>query len=97
MEFGHEGWEHTIISENWPLADKYSDAVYAAVAKDLRLGKKLRSFSDPNFENIISSPMGAFLKKGLPSKYRIVNDLSYPQSVNDFISPECFSLTYVSG
>ena len=63
----------------------------------LSLNRKIGPFLTPPFANFVGSPMGAIPKKcSMPTKWRIINDLSWPagHSISDGIPKELFSCTY---
>ena len=98
VDIGYEGPDQTIISDNWPSADKHCQAVQSSIAKDLSYGRKLGPFLHNPFDTMVISPLGAFEKKRAIGKYRIVHDLSWPpgSSVNDFIPADKYSVSYMS-
>ena len=98
VDIGYEGERFPHISENWPSATQYGEAVENSIRDDLAKSRKLGPFLQPPFENFVVSPLGAFPKKHSPDKYRVIFDLSYPagKAVNDHISPDKFSLTYMT-
>ena len=98
VDIGYQGPDHQVESDNWPSAYNHSEVVRKALDKDLALGRKVGPFSQLPFDSYAVSPMGVFEKKRSPGRFRIINDLSWPPglSVNDFISSEQFSLTYIS-
>ena len=98
VDIGYEGDRSSQVCKNWPSVEKYADAVEQNIHKDLSLGRKLGPFAAPPFRNFVGSPMGAFEKRS-SSKIRIIHDLSWPQdgtSINAHISPEQFSMSYMS-
>jgi hypothetical protein len=98
VNIGYEGARQPLVSENWPSATNYAEAVKKSIREDLVKSRKLGPFLDTPFDNFVGSPMGAFPKKHSPDKYRVIYDLSYPldKSINDHIPADKFSLTYMS-
>ena len=98
VNIGYQGERHSLISTNWPSANKYSSAVTKSIEKDLFHGRKAGPFKEPPFQNFVGSPMGAFPKKRSMGKYRVIHDLSWPpgRSINDYILKEEFTLQYIS-
>jgi hypothetical protein len=97
VNIGYEGERTSIISNKWPSAFQHADAVHRDIDKDLQLGRKLGPFSVPPFQNCVVSLLGA-VQKHSSSKIRVIHDLSWPpgRSINDHISPEEFSMSYMS-
>ena len=67
------------------------------LSREVELGRIVGPFDNPPFPIFRCSPMGIVPKK-TPGKFRTILDLSSPRgySVNEFISKEDFSLSYVS-
>lgn len=97
VNIGYEGPAVQRICKNWPSTVALSSAVEQSIAKDISMGRKLGPFNEIPFSDFIVSPMGAF-KKRRSNKVRVIHDLSYPSgvSVNDFISKEKYTLSYMS-
>ena len=99
VDIGFEGVRTPYVCDNWPSVHQFADAVEQNIEKDLQLGRKLGPFSSPPRDNFVGSPMGAFEKRS-SSKVRTIHDLSYAPdgytSVNENISPEKFSMSYMS-
>ena len=73
------------------------EAVARELERELSLNRKIGPFLTPPFANFVGSPMGAIPKKrSMPTKWRIINDLSWPagHSINDGIPKELFFCTY---
>lgn len=84
-------------SPNWPSAVLHRGQVSNIITNDLELGRLYGPFKDPPFKYYVTSPLGAIPKRG-SNKIRVIHDLSFPptRSVNDYIDPEEFSLSYSS-
>ena len=67
------------------------------VKKETQAGRICGPFQVPPFEGFRCSPIGA-VPKSDPNKFRIIMNLSAPRgnSINDYISKEDFSLSYIS-
>ena len=65
--------------------------------KETQAGRICGPFQVPPFEGFRCSPIGA-VPKSDPNKFRIIMNLSAPRgnSINDYISKEDFSLSYIS-
>ena len=88
-----------MISSNHRSATANPAPVAQELERELSPNKKAGPFFPPTFSNSVWSPMGTIPKKHLqPSKWRIINDLSWPagQSVNDPFSKELYTCSYVS-
>ena len=81
---------------NWNSCNIHFDSVLAQINRDLFLKRKIGPLSVLP-RNYVCSPLGAF-KRNRSKKVRVIHDLSWPpgHSVNDGISKEEFSMTYIS-
>ena len=99
VDIGFEGERTPYVCDNWPSVRQFAEAVEKDIQKDLQLGRKLGPFSCPPRDNFVGSPMGAFEKRS-SSKVRTIHDLSWAPdgllSVNSHISPEKFTMSYMS-
>ena len=77
-------------------AEQYPSVVDEYLSAKLAQGR-IVEFSE-EVKNIHFSPFGVTPKKNKPGKWRLIVDLSAPEgsSVNDAISREWYSLSYVS-
>lgn len=88
-----------LISSNHPFSAANPAPVAQELERELSLNRKAGPFLVPPFLNFVCSPMGAIPKKhSQHSKWRIINDLSWPagMSVNDAISRELYTCSYDS-
>ena len=76
---------------------EFSQVVTDYISSELEAGRLMGPFLESPFHPIRCSPMGVVPKKAT-GKFRIINNLSFPTglSVNDSISKDDFSLTYVT-
>ena len=81
---------------NWSSTTEFHQEIAQAIANDVKLGRKFGPFKHPPWNTYVASPMGAFKKHS--KKVRIIQDLSWPpgESINDYISSEDYSVTYIS-
>ena len=84
------------LSRNLLSAEQYPSVVDEYLSAELAQGR-IVEFSE-EVKNIHFSPFGVIPKKNKPGKWRLIVDLSAPEgsSVNDAISREWCSLSYVS-
>ena len=96
VPIGYKGLRSPRECSNWPSLEPFSDEISRIINNDVHLGRKAGPFQYPPFDNFVGSPMGAFSKRS--GKIRLIHDLSWPpgESVNDHISPEEYSLQYMS-
>jgi hypothetical protein len=78
-------------------ASNHPDVVDAHIGTELSKGRVIGPFTDPPVPNLHCSPFGVIPKKNQPGKWRLILDLSSPDShsVNDGIPPELYSLWYI--
>ncbi len=71
--------------------------VIGLIRKNVECGRIAGPFPSPPLTNFRCSPLGAVPKKS--GGIRIINDLSWPvkKSINEFVSPNDFLLSYTSG
>ena len=93
---GYEGILELKEPKNWPSAKKFSKEVDEFVIKHWKNGAIEGPF-ELGKEVIVTSPLGAFIKKG-KEKVRVIHDLSYPRgnSVNSGIDKNESSVEYTS-
>ena len=94
---GFSGNRYSQIYNNHLSATTNPEAVARELERELWLNRKIGPFLTPPFANFVGSSMGAIPKKcSMPTKWRIINDLSCPasHSINDGIPKELFSCTY---
>ena len=87
------------VYKNWNSCIKLSAEVTKNIADEVSKGRKLGPYLNPPFSNYVGSPMGAFQKPSTGGiKTRIITDLSWPPgtSINDYISKECSTVSYVT-
>ena len=67
------------------------------LANEVRLARVVGPFDSPPVQNLYVSSFGVTPKKGQPSKWRLIVDLSSPQghSINDGIDPDSWHLQYI--
>jgi hypothetical protein len=65
--------------------------------KEQQAGRIVGPFDHPPFQQFQMSPVGVVPKKE-PGVFWVIHHLSFPQgtSINDFISPECTTVTYAT-
>lgn len=97
VDIGYNGIRSPYSYSNWSSVDKFSKEVSESIVKDVSLHRKIGPFTSPPSSNFMGSPMGAFQKRR-SNKTRVIHDLSWPPgaSVNDFISADDFTLSYMS-
>lgn len=85
-------------SRNMASAYEHPTVVSDYLAEECRKGRVLGPFKHPPVPCLLVSRFGVIQKRGQPNKWRLIMDLSYPEvsSVNDAISGEDCSLSYVS-
>ena len=85
---------------NMHLASEQPEVVGNYLQEELRAGRVIRIPSQKEAKElgVHCNPFGVIPKKGKPDKWRLIIDLSAPEghSVNDGISKELASLSYVS-
>lgn len=93
-DVGYKGPRFPCIAPHLPSAHIHSNVIDNSIAQELTAGRLAGPFLDPPFTNIRCSGLGVVPKRG--GGWRIIYDLSSPPgtSVNDFIDPNKFSLTY---
>ena len=96
VPLGYNGPRSPRECPNWPSIERFSSEISRIINNDVKLGRKAGPFQHPPFNTFVGSPMGAFSKRS--GKMRLIHDLSWPpgESVNDHISPEDYSLHYMS-
>ncbi len=94
FRIGHKGPRVTHYAPNLPSAFAHPEAIDRALAKEVSIGRIAGPFSSPPFTNLQCSGLGLVPKDG--AGWRLIFYLSAPEgdSVNDFISPDEFSLRY---
>ena len=95
-----EGPTLSHVYKNWKSCCMYSREVSEIIKKEVDSGKKFGPYLSQPLCNFVGSPMGAFQKPSANGslKMRVITDLSWPKgnSVNDYISKEISSLSYIS-
>ena len=78
-------------------ATMHSEVIEKYLAEESQLGRMLGPFSPADFPQVHINRFGV-IPKSQPGKWRLITDLSYPPgaSVNDGVSPELASLSYVT-
>lgn len=96
FDIGHKGPRHGLLSPNLPSSYEHPTVIDLHLSKECLAKRIAGPFKTLPFANFQCSGMGVVPKKD--GKWRVINHLSAPfgQSVNDFISPEEFSLRYTS-
>jgi hypothetical protein len=96
---GFQGKRVQRFSKNLPTALADPTVVSSNLATEVSLGRVAGPFDTPPFPNFQVSPIGLVPKKH-SNKFRTIFHLSFPKSgitsINYSISPEDFSLQYVS-
>ena len=95
--FNHREAKLQSCNRNMPC--EVPEVVTDYLLQELRLGRLIRlSEAEANLSGIHCSPIGVIPKKHKPGKWRLIVDLSSPESasVNDGISREVCSLSYTS-
>ena len=84
-------------SRNKPSAYAHPEIVDAYLANEVSLGRVAGPFDSPPLPGLHISSFAVIRKKGQPSKWRLIVDLSSPNgsSVNDKISPDEFTMEYI--
>ncbi|KAK3731998.1 hypothetical protein QZH41_005500 [Actinostola sp. cb2023] len=97
VHIGYDGPRSAHIHDNHLSARENPRVVIADISHKLSLGRKAGPYLTPPSNNFVGSPMGAVPKKhSIPTKWRIITDLSWPagQSVNDSIPADQYSCKY---
>lgn len=97
VRIGYTGQRSLRMSRNHYSANSNPSAIAHELERELCLNRKIGPFLHPPYENFVGSPMGAIQKKrSMPVKWRIINDLSWPEghSINDGISKDDYSCNY---
>lgn len=86
-----------MISPNMKSAKENPDMVETYLQTESDLGRIFGPFDEKPFPTFRCNPIGIVPKKN-PGKFRTIMNLSFPpgSSVNDYISKEDFSLSYVT-
>ncbi|XP_069816798.1 uncharacterized protein [Dendropsophus ebraccatus] len=86
-----------LFADNLKSARDHPEVLKEKMRKEVSLGRVEGPFPSPPFTNLRVSPLGVVPKKD-PGKFRLIHHLSHPKgvSVNDGISPEDASVSYVS-
>ena len=94
FRIGHKGPRIARHAPNLTSAFVHPQVIDRALAKEVSLGRIAGPFSSPPFANLQCSGLGLVPKDG--ADRRLIFHLSAPEgaSVNDFISPDEFSLRY---
>ena len=97
FDLGYTGPDLSVFWRNLKSAYVHPDRVNAYLMNEISLGRIMGPFDNPPFRIFRCSPLGIVPKK-IPGKFRTILNLSAPHglSVNDFISKEDYSLTYIS-
>ena len=92
---GYEGPMTSIICDNWPSTQKFSDDICLYIQKHIKNGA-IEGPLPVLGHGYRCSPLGAFEKQ--PGKVRVVHDLSWPpgRAVNDYINKEEYSVRYTT-
>ena len=93
-DVGYKGPRFQCVAPHLPSAYIYSDVIDKSITQECTAGRLAGPFANPPFKNIRCSGLGVVPKRD--GGWRIIYDLSSPTgtSVNDFIDPNAFSLTY---
>ena len=93
-DVGYRGPRFPCVAPHLPSAYIHSDIIDKSITEELTAGRLAGPFSFSPFNNIRCSGLGVVPKRG--GGWRIIYDLSSPpgSSVNDFIDPDSFSLSY---
>ena len=83
---------------NMPSAKKNPTVIDTYLQEEIAKGNFLGPYTQANAPSIHINRIGAIQKKHQPGKWRVITDLSFPQtkSVNDAISISLCSLTYIT-
>ena len=94
FRIGYTGPRHPLRAPNLSSAFLRPEVIDQALCKEISLGRVAGPFDNPPFTNFRCSGLGLVPKDG--NDWRLIFHLSAPAgvSVNDFISPEDFSLHY---
>ena len=83
---------------NLPSVTNHPQAVQQYIANEVTLGRLVGPLVSSEAVAVHCSPIGIIPKQHKPGKWRLIHDLSSPEgaSINDGISPDLSSLTYVT-
>ncbi|XP_062572622.1 uncharacterized protein LOC134234551 [Saccostrea cucullata] len=84
-------------SSNHGSTNKHPQVVLNKILKEQKLGRISEPSPFPQFENLVTSPLGVVPKK-VEGQFRLIHDLSFPEnnSVNSQIPPENSQVSYDS-
>ena len=93
---GYTGPQFAYLAKNLPSAHQKPNAIDATLKKECEAGCILGSFQTPPLKNFCTSGLGVIPKHN--RGWHIIYHLSAPdgRSINDFIDPFTYSLTYCS-
>lgn len=93
---GYDGPQFPLTAPNLPSAFLSPSVIDEAIAKECSLGRLAGPFPHPPMPNFRSSGIGLVPKKG--GGWRLIHHLSAPPgfSINDYINPGKFSLSYAT-
>lgn len=96
VKIGYAGPQLPLITSNLPSADLNPGVIDDTLCRECELGRVAGPFPSPPLRNFRSSGIGLVPKKD--GSWRMIHHLSAPmgQSINDFIDPEGYSLSYPS-
>ena len=96
VKIGYSGPQMSLISSNLPSAHLNSQVIEDSLQKECEAGRLAGPFPVPPLHNFRSSGIGLIPKKD--GGWRVIHHLSAPvgRSINDFIDPKAFSLSYPS-
>lgn len=91
---GYDGPQFAHIAPHLPSAYAYSTVVDSAIAKECQANRMAGPYPYPPLPNLRCSGLGVVPKKD--GSWRLIYHLSAPHgsSINDFIDPESYSLSY---
>ncbi len=86
----------SLESDNWPSNLEHSDEVSRIIWQNIEYGHMAGSFPSLPPANFHCSPLSVMAQKS--GGICIINDLSWTvkKSINEFVSPDDFSLSYMS-
>lgn len=95
--FDYQSYRYKSAKRNMISATDHANVVRDYLAKECAEGRILGPFDPQHLPHVQVSPFGVIAKKE-PGKWRLILDLSSPEgfSVNDGISPDLCSLSYIS-
>ena len=93
---GYTGPQFAHFAKNLPSAFQQPNVINAALEKECAAGRILGPFPNPPLQNFRTSGLGLVPKHD--GGWRVIYNLSAPagSSVNDFIDPLAYSLSYCS-